>query len=111
PPKLAKQKKHTIDVVVDRLTVKASSKQRLTESVETALGLADGLVVIDYVDRPDDDPSRHRRFSERLSCPNDHPLQVDELEPRSFSFNAPYGACPECHGLGSRMEVDPELLV
>ncbi len=111
PPKLAKQKKHTIDVVVDRLTVKASSKQRLTESVETALALADGLVVIDYVDLPDDDPARHRRFSEKLACPNDHPLQIDELEPRSFSFNAPFGACPECHGLGSRMEVDPELLV
>ncbi len=111
PPKLAKQKKHTIDVVVDRLTVKPSSKQRLTESVETALGLADGLVIIDYVDLPEDDPERRRRFSEKLACPNDHPLQVDELEPRSFSFNAPYGACAECHGLGSRMEVDAELLV
>ena len=111
PPKLAKQKKHTIDVVVDRLTVKASSQQRLTESVETALGLADGLVIIDYVDLPEDDPARHRRFSEKLACPNDHPLAVDELEPRSFSFNAPFGACPECHGLGTRMEVDPELVV
>ncbi|GAA2075070.1 excinuclease ABC subunit UvrA [Aeromicrobium tamlense] len=111
PPKLAKQKKHTIEVVVDRLTVKPSSKQRLTESVETALGLADGIVIIDYVGLEEDDPARRRRFSERLACPNDHPLQVDELEPRSFSFNAPYGACPECHGLGSRKEVDAELLV
>ena len=111
PPKLAKQKKHTIDVVVDRLQVKPSSQQRLTESVETALNLADGLVLIDYVDLPDDDPQRIRRFSEKLACPNDHPLAVDELEPRSFSFNAPFGACPECHGLGTRMEVDPDLVV
>jgi len=111
PPKLAKQKKHTIDVVVDRLQVKESAQQRLTESVETALGLADGLVLIDYVDLPDDDPGRVRRFSEKLACPNDHPLAVDELEPRSFSFNAPFGACAECHGIGTRMEVDPELVV
>ncbi|KQO39002.1 excinuclease ABC subunit UvrA [Aeromicrobium sp. Leaf245] len=111
PPKLAKQKKHTIDVVVDRLQVKDSMKQRLTESVETALGIADGLVLADFVDLPEDDPHRIRRFSEKLACPNDHPLAVDELEPRSFSFNAPFGACPECHGLGTRMEVDPELVV
>ncbi|KQY59398.1 ABC-ATPase UvrA [Aeromicrobium sp. Root495] len=111
PPKLAKQKKHTIDVVVDRLQVKASMHQRLTESVETALGLADGLVIADFVDLPDDDEHRTRRFSEKLACPNDHPLAIDELEPRSFSFNAPFGACPECHGLGTRMEVDPELVV
>ena len=111
PPKLAKQKKHTIDVVVDRLQVKASMHQRLTESVETALGLADGLVIADFVDLPDDHEHRTRRFSEKLACPNDHPLAIDELEPRSFSFNAPFGACPECHGLGTRMEVDPELVV
>jgi excinuclease ABC subunit A len=111
PPTLAKQKKHTIDVVVDRLQVKASSKQRLTESIETALNLADGLVIIDYVDLDEKDAERTRRFSEKLACPNDHPLEVDELEPRSFSFNAPFGACPECHGLGTRMEVDPELVV
>ncbi|MCR4511876.1 excinuclease ABC subunit UvrA [Aeromicrobium sp. 50.2.37] len=111
PPKLAKQKKHTIEVVVDRLQVKASMQQRLTESVETALGIADGLVLADFVDLPEDDPHRIRRFSEKLACPNDHPLAVDELEPRSFSFNAPFGACPECHGLGTRMEVDPELVV
>lgn len=111
PPKLAKTKKHTIDVVVDRLQAKTSAQQRLTESVETALGLADGLVIIDFVDLADDNPGRTRRFSEKLACPNDHPLAVDELEPRSFSFNAPFGACPECHGLGTRMEVDPELVV
>jgi excinuclease ABC subunit A len=111
PPKLAKQKKHTIDVVVDRLQVKKSQQQRLTESIETALNLADGLVIIDYVDLDPKDEHRTRRFSEKLACPNDHPLAVDELEPRSFSFNAPFGACPECHGLGTRMEVDPELVV
>ncbi len=111
PPKLEKQKKHTIDVVVDRLQVKETMQQRLTESVETALNLADGLVIVDYVDLPEDDAHRTRRFSEKLACPNDHPLAVDELEPRSFSFNAPFGACPECHGLGTRMEVDPELVV
>ncbi|HWV27433.1 MAG TPA: excinuclease ABC subunit UvrA [Aeromicrobium sp.] len=111
PPRLAKQKKHTIDVVVDRLQVKESAQQRLTESVETALNLADGLVLIDYVDLAEDDPNRVRRFSEKLACPNDHPLAVDELEPRSFSFNAPFGACTECHGIGTRMEVDPELVV
>ncbi|WUJ69931.1 excinuclease ABC subunit UvrA [Kribbella soli] len=111
PPKLDKQKKHSIDVIVDRLAVKGSAKQRLTDSVETALGLASGLVVLDFVDLPDNDPHRERRFSEKLACPNDHPLAIDELEPRSFSFNSPYGACPVCTGLGTRMEVDPELLV
>ncbi|MFG1814152.1 excinuclease ABC subunit UvrA [Kribbella sp. NPDC049174] len=111
PPKLDKQKKHTIEVVVDRLAVKRSAKQRLTDSIETALGLASGLVVLDFVDLPEDDPHRERRFSEKLACPNDHPLAIDELEPRSFSFNSPYGACPVCTGLGTRMEVDPELLV
>ncbi|MDT9592457.1 excinuclease ABC subunit UvrA [Nocardioides zeae] len=111
PPKLDKQKKHTIEVVVDRLSVKASSKQRLTDSVETALRLANGLVVLDFVDLPDDDAGREMRFSEKLACPNEHPLEVDELEPRSFSFNSPYGACPVCSGLGVRMEVDPELVV
>jgi len=111
PPKLKKQEKHTIEVVVDRLTARASAKQRITDSVETALGLAGGLVILDFVDLPDDDPHRERRFSERLACPNEHPLAIDELEPRSFSFNAPFGACPACSGIGTRKEVDPELLV
>jgi excinuclease ABC subunit A len=111
PPKLKKQEKHTIEVVVDRLVAKASSKQRITDSVETALGLAGGLIILDFVDLPDDDEHRERRFSERLACPNDHPLAIDELEPRSFSFNAPFGACPVCTGIGTRKEVDPELLV
>ena len=111
PPKLKKQEKHDIEVVVDRLTVKASSKQRLTDSVETALRLADGIVVLDFVDREEDAADRERRFSEKLACPNAHPLSIDDLEPRSFSFNSPYGACSECLGLGVRKEVDPELVV
>ncbi len=113
PPKLKKQEKHDIEVVVDRLTVKATAKQRLTDSVETALNLADGIVVLEF---PDDrahehDRAREQRFSEKLACPNGHPLAVDDLEPRSFSFNSPYGACPECTGLGIRKEVDPDLVV
>ncbi|CAN5425227.1 excinuclease ABC subunit UvrA [soil metagenome] len=111
PPQLDKQRKHTIEVVVDRLAVKASAKRRLTDSIETALGLAGGIVVLDMVDLPADAPGRELRFSEQLACPNDHDLDSDELEPRSFSFNSPFGACAECHGLGTRMEVDPELVV
>jgi excinuclease ABC subunit A len=111
PPTLKKQEKHDIEVVVDRLTVKATAKQRLTDSVETALGLADGIVVLDFVDRDEHDPHREQRFSEKLACPNAHALAVDDLEPRSFSFNSPYGACPECSGLGIRKEVDAELVV
>ena len=111
PPRLKKQEKHTIEAVVDRLTAKATSKQRITDSVETALGLAGGMVILDFVDLPEDDPHRERRYSERLACPNNHPLAIDELEPRSFSFNSPFGACPVCTGLGTRKEVDPELVV
>ncbi len=111
PPKLKKQEKHDVDVVVDRLTVKASAKQRLTDSIETALRLADGIVVLDFVDREEDAPDRLRRFSEKLACPNGHALAIDDLEPRSFSFNSPYGACPECAGLGIHKEVDPDLVV
>ncbi|MDT7698336.1 MAG: excinuclease subunit [Pseudonocardiales bacterium] len=111
PPKLKKQEKHDISVVVDRLSVKASAKQRLTDSVETALRLADGLVVLDFVDLEDTDPGRERRFSERMACPNGHPLTMDDLEPRTFSFNSPYGACPECHGIGVKKETDPELVI
>ncbi|SES18496.1 excinuclease ABC subunit UvrA [Actinokineospora terrae] len=111
PPKLKKQEKHHISVIIDRLAVKASSKQRLTDSVETALRLADGLVELEFVDLPDNDPHRIRGFSEHLACPNGHPLGVEDLEPRSFSFNSPYGACPECTGIGVKKEVDPELVV
>jgi excinuclease ABC subunit A len=111
PPKLAKYEKHDIEVIVDRLSVKESSKRRLTDSVETALSLAGGVVVLDFVDLPETDPHRERKYSERLACPNDHPLSIEELEPRSFSFNSPYGACPTCTGLGTRLEADPELIV
>jgi excinuclease ABC subunit A len=111
PPSLDKQKKHSIDVVVDRLAVKPTVKQRLTDSVETALGLAQGVVTIDFVDLPADDPQRERRYSEKMACPNEHDIAIDELEPRQFSFNGPWGACPECSGLGTRMEVDPALVV
>ncbi|MFL6240844.1 MAG: excinuclease ABC subunit UvrA [Actinomycetes bacterium] len=111
PPTLKRYEKHDIEVIVDRLTVKDSSKRRLTDSVETTLGLTGGIVVLDFVDLPEDDPGRERKYSERLACPNDHQLSIEELEPRSFSFNSPYGACPTCTGLGTRMEVDPELVV
>ena len=111
PPKLAKQYKHTIEVVIDRIVIKDGIHQRLTDSVETALKLADGRVLIDFVDREQDDPERTRSFSENLACPNNHPLQIDTIEPRSFSFNSPFGACSACDGIGSRLEVDTELLV
>ena len=111
PPKLAKQYKHTIEVVVDRIVIKDGIHQRLTDSIETALKLADGRVLIDFVDREQDDPERTRSFSENLACPNNHPLQIDTIEPRAFSFNSPFGACTACDGIGSRLEVDTELLV
>ena len=110
-PRLDKQKKHSIEVVVDRLSAKPSSKRRLTDSVETALNLASGLVIFDLVDLERKDPAKELKFSERMACPNDHPIETDDLEPRSFSFNSPFGACAECHGLGTRMEVDPDLVV
>ena len=112
PPKLDKKYKHSIDVVVDRLSVKASAKRRLTDSVETALGPgrrpAPPRLRRPAARRP---RTGERRFSEKLACPNDHPLSMDELEPRSFSFNSPFGACPECTGIGTRLEVDPDLIV
>ncbi|WP_371415329.1 excinuclease ABC subunit UvrA [Citricoccus sp. SGAir0253] len=128
PPKLKKQVKHTIAVVVDRLAMKEGIRQRLTDSVETALALADGLVVVDFVDvdaavDPDRANSgewdaadaegrrKYRSFSEKLSCPNGHELSIDEIEPRSFSFNNPFGACSVCTGIGTRLEVDEDLVV
>ncbi|MET1133379.1 MAG: excinuclease ABC subunit A, partial [Aeromicrobium sp.] len=111
PPKLDKQKKHTIEVVVDRLAAKASAKRRLTDSIETALNLASGLVLLDLVDLDPKDPHKEMRFSEKMACPNEHDIETDELEPRSFSFNSPFGACVTCHGIGTRMEVDPELVI
>ncbi|MSY27569.1 MAG: excinuclease ABC subunit A, partial [Actinobacteria bacterium] len=107
-PKLKKQEKHTIEVVVDRLAVKSNAKQRLTDSIETALVLGSGLVLLEFVDVQG--PERERTFSEHLAC-HRCDLSFEELEPRSFSFNSPFGACPECTGLGNRLEVDPELVI
>ncbi|GMA26069.1 UvrABC system protein A [Luteimicrobium album] len=111
PPALEKKLKHDIEVVVDRLVSREGVQRRLTDSVETALGLAGGLLLVELVDAEAGDPERLRRFSERRACPNDHELTLDEIEPRTFSFNAPYGACPECTGIGFRLEVDPDLVV
>jgi excinuclease ABC subunit A len=111
PPKLGKQFKHTIEVVVDRLVVKEGISQRLTDSIETALGLAEGRILAEFVDLEADDPHRLRAFSENLACPNEHPLAIDEIEPRSFSFNNPFGACAACSGIGTKLEVDEELIV
>lgn len=108
---LTKQKKHTISVVIDRLVIRDGIRQRLTDSVETALRLAHGVMVAEFVDLPQDDPKRQVPFSEHMACPNGHTLDLDEIEPRTFSFNAPYGACPECTGLGFSLEIDPELVV
>ncbi|MFW0112629.1 excinuclease ABC subunit UvrA [Rothia sp. CCM 9416] len=111
PPQLEKQYKHTIEVVVDRIAIKESVHQRLTDSIETALGLADGKVLIDFVDEDEDSASRTRSFSENLACPNGHALSVTEVEPRAFSFNSPFGACQGCDGIGSKLQVDEDLLI
>jgi excinuclease ABC subunit A len=102
---LARHEKHTIDVVLDRLSVKASVRQRLTESVEAALKLTRGLVSFLFIDSDE-----LVQFSEKMAC-NDCGLSFSELAPRDFSFNSPYGACPACTGLGTRFEVDPDLVV
>jgi excinuclease ABC subunit A len=109
-PKLKKQEKHTIEVVVDRLTVKAESKTRLTDSIETALRLASGLVILDFVDKKVGSPDKERTYSEHMAC-HDCGLSFEELEPRSFSFNSPFGACPDCSGIGTKLEVDEELVI
>ncbi|MFP7696145.1 excinuclease ABC subunit UvrA [Trueperella sp. LYQ143] len=110
-PKLAKTKKHTIEVVVDRLVIREGIRSRLNDSVETALRLAHGRLIIECVDLAPDDPSRERKFSEFRSCPNDHVLDIEEIEPRTFSFNAPYGSCPECDGIGFKVQVAADLVV
>ncbi len=107
-PKLKKQEKHTIEVVVDRLTAKAESKTRLTDSIETALRLASGIVLLDFVDA--NGAEKERTYSEHLAC-HDCNLSFEELEPRSFSFNSPFGACPECSGIGTKLEVDSDLII
>jgi excinuclease ABC subunit A len=103
--KLDKKFKHTIEVVVDRLTMKPDLRTRLAQSVETAAQLADGLVAIDVVEE-----TRTMLFSEKFACP-DHGVSLPELQPRIFSFNSPHGACPRCTGLGAQQEIDPDLLV
>ncbi|TML61354.1 MAG: excinuclease ABC subunit UvrA [Actinobacteria bacterium] len=102
---LDKKYKHTIEVVVDRLTMKPDLRSRLAQSVETAAQLAEGLVAIDFVDE-----DRSLLFSEKFACP-DHGVSLPELQPRIFSFNSPHGACPRCTGLGAQQEIDPDLLV
>ncbi|GAA2830928.1 excinuclease ABC subunit A [Leucobacter komagatae] len=111
PPKLKKQIKHDISVVIDRLVASPDGLGRLTDSLETALRLADGTVQIDFVDRDEKADDRVQVFSEHLSCPNQHPVQLTEIEPRTFSFNAPFGACPTCSGLGTSMSVDEDLVL
>jgi excinuclease ABC subunit A len=101
---LEKNKKHSIEVVIDRLIIKPNIASRLTDSLETALKLADGIVIIDIID------GEEFILSEKYSCP-DCNISIEELSPRMFSFNSPYGACPTCSGLGAFMRVDPELLI
>jgi excinuclease ABC subunit A len=101
---LNKNKKHTIEVVVDRIQIKKKIQDRLTESVELALKIGSGLIVVHEL------PNKEHIFSEHFACP-DCEVSMEEMVPRMFSFNSPYGACPKCDGLGSHMEVDPELIV
>jgi excinuclease ABC subunit A len=105
PPALDKKFKHTIEVVVDRLVMKEDLRTRLTQSVETAAALAEGLVVVDQVDG-----GETTTYSQNFACP-EHGVSLPELQPRIFSFNAPHGACPRCTGLGAQQEIDPDLLV
>lgn len=109
PPTLKKSYKHDIAVVVDRLVAGPDLLTRVTDSVETALALAGGVIKINFVDEEGD--AAWQSFSEKLACPNGHALQLTEIEPRTFSFNAPFGACPTCSGLGTRMSVDAELML
>lgn len=102
--KLEKNKKHNIEIVVDRLSIREGIEKRMTDSIETVLKLADGLLVVDVIG------GEKISFSQSFSCP-DCGISVDEIEPRSFSFNNPFGACPECHGIGYRMEFDEDLIV
>ncbi|WP_352418689.1 excinuclease ABC subunit UvrA [Proteiniborus sp.] len=102
--KLEKTKKHTIEVIVDRIVVKEGIEQRLTDSLETALKLSDGLVIVDVMEKEE------LLFSQKLSCP-DCGIGIEELSPRMFSFNSPFGMCPTCNGLGSHMKIDPELVI
>lgn len=102
--KLEKNKKHNIEIIVDRLVVKEGIEKRLSDSIETVMKLSDGIMVVDVVD------GENMNFSQSFSCP-DCGISIDEIEPRSFSFNNPFGACSECHGIGVKMEFDEDLLI
>ena len=102
--KLEKNIKHNIDIIVDRLVVKEGIENRLTDSIETVMSLSNGLMTVDVIG------GEPVNFSQSFSCP-DCGISVDEIEPRSFSFNNPFGACPECHGIGYRMEFDEDLII
>ncbi|TCO70745.1 excinuclease ABC subunit UvrA [Marinisporobacter balticus] len=102
--KLTKTKKHTIEVVIDRIIVKQEIENRLADSIETTLSLSDGLVVVNVLEGED------LTFSTKFSCP-EHGMGIEELEPRMFSFNSPYGACPECNGIGHLQRIDPDLVI
>lgn len=112
--KLDKNKKHSIDIVVDRLVVRQDVERRLTDSIETALQLAEGLMKIEVIGERDENGVQKENtiinFSDSFSCP-DCGISIDEIEPRSFSFNNPFGACPTCAGLGFKMEFDPDLMI
>jgi excinuclease ABC subunit A len=110
-PVLDKKFKHDIDIVVDRIVVRADIAARLAESFETALGLADGIAVVEFVDEKDEDGAQRRiLFSEKFACPVSG-FTISEIEPRLFSFNNPFGACPTCGGIGHEMRIDPELVI
>ncbi len=106
---LEKNKKHNIEIIVDRLIVKEGIEKRLTDSIESVLELADGLVMVE-VQKPQEDQTQTMQFSDSFACP-DCGISVDEIEPRSFSFNNPFGACPDCFGLGYKMEFDEDLMI
>jgi excinuclease ABC subunit A len=108
--RLARYEMHTIEVVVDRLVLREGIERRLTDSLETALRLAEGVAEVEIVSREEGAENELLTFSQHLACPNDG-TSFDELAPRNFSFNSPYGACPKCDGLGTRYEVDPDLVV
>jgi excinuclease ABC subunit A len=105
-PDLDKQKKHTVEVIVDRLVINDDVIKRLSESVEQALGLGEGIVKVHFVDTEEE-----KDFSEHFACPVHREISFPEIAPRNFSFNSPHGACPHCTGLGIRLEVDPELVI
>jgi excinuclease ABC subunit A len=111
PPKLDKKLKHDIDVVVDRIVIKAGLEQRLAESFEQALDLADGIAIAEFADKvKDGEEPRRVTFSAKFACPVSG-FTIPEIEPRLFSFNNPFGACPACDGLGEQLKIDPELVV